>query len=115
MEITEHEPERRQLGHWVPGVYDAVLEYRGITWRRHQGGFGKRGDREDWQADVPAANMNAMRYLNKPGWGHGGDLTMEQAMDQKIEVARRTLAHKIPEAERELTALRFTQGLLDAA
>lgn len=79
---------------WLDQAYDEALVYRGVTWRHVEGGFGGRGDRDDWVADLPAGSISVNRYLWKAkapwpneqaGYGYNGDRTRDDEMDRALE------------------------------
>lgn len=51
-----------KMGNFIPQTVDAKIELYGITWYRVAGGFGGRGDREDWIADVHEVSICACDY-----------------------------------------------------
>lgn len=59
---TAIKPVEKEIAGWVPQFYDAELSFLGITWLRVQGGFGSKGDREDWVAALPAGTVSVSEY-----------------------------------------------------
>jgi hypothetical protein len=64
-----HSPVELQLGTFVPLVYDAKLQRNTIMWYRVQNGFGSRGDREDWVADLPVSVSVSDYHWNGSDFG----------------------------------------------
>lgn len=102
--------EERELDTWQPGVYDAEMTYRGIRFLRYRGGFGDKGDRTDWVADLPVschvANHHGRGFAERrPGWGFYGKQTLREALDEAIENAVRAAHHDLGKATRRMVAI----------
>lgn len=91
-------PVKRQIGGWVKMTYDATVQRHGLTWLRVQGGFGGRGDREDWVADLPSGSVSVSDYDWVPGlWNarpcHGTfDAAIIAEMRRNVAYLRQTTA-----------------------
>lgn len=55
-------PITKKVGTWVKLGFDAKVMRNGITWLRVKGGFGGRGDREDWGAVLPGISLFVSDY-----------------------------------------------------
>lgn len=105
---------RLKIAGWIEEDYDEAIVYRGITWRHVEGGFGHRGDRDDWIADLPAGNLCVSRYFwktKKPwandqaGYGFEGDRTRDDEMDRALERGLESIEFKMEDAIQHLAAL----------
>lgn len=108
-------PTKKKLGSYVELTYDARLEYLGLNWFRVQGGFGGKGDRDDWVADVPGICVSVSRWHNKPGYGWDGDLDRETAMKKEVESMLDAIGYRISETVARLAELHEGQTRLQAA
>lgn len=77
------EPRTVTVGSTLPQVVDAAIMLDGILWYRIQRGFGGRGDREDWIANIPALSVSVSDYhWNGEDLGSYG--TFENACRQQL-------------------------------
>ncbi len=96
------QPKRQKIGGWVEQIHDAKLHRLGLTWYRVQEGFGGRGDREDWVADVPRIAVSVSRCYNSQSWGSVFDdkvVSFNEAM--KLEVAEKLDESKLRKKEHQ--------------
>lgn len=102
------EPTEKHIGNWQPQVFDAQLEYHGITFYRVHRGFGGKGDREDWLADLPCTSCSVTHYhrtgfaRDGDGWGWDGLQTFEEAVDSELGLSYEGHGKRIPELARKL-------------
>jgi len=117
-------PIKRKIGSWVEMEYDAKIKRLGMTWLRVKGGFGGRGDREDWVGDVPFGCISVSNYnWTEHNFGHYG--TFDKAIIgetrlalENLESEIKKLAGKTAQARHCLTllksALGFVSGVMEA-
>lgn len=106
---------RLKIGGYVELEFDAKLVRNGISWYRVRDGFGQRGDREDWVADVPGHSLSANDYnwngdVFGPSYG-----TFEKALDMQAAYAYGFVQQNIDKARRRLADLRDGEQLLERA
>jgi len=108
-------PFQSTFGSWIKQTFDAKVERFGLTWYRVQGGFGGKGGREDWVADIPCACLSAsdLYHDGLSLWGKKGSFDQEAAKETKdvLEHAIR----RVKEIELELAQTKKTVKLLKAA
>lgn len=102
---------------WVDHLrFDASLVLDGLTWLRVQGGFGSRGDREDWILAVPAYCLSVSKWRDED-WDSGGHRfpTREEAMRHALARGRSSVRYFIRESESKLAAQRDALALMESA
>ena len=110
---------KKKIGGWVEMEFDAKLIHRGIQWLRVKDGFGDKGDREDWVADIPITCISVSDYhfRKEMYWGfkeHQAD-TIFGAMDIQLLEAKEHIAHRKKEQEENLAKLSIAQDQVDLA
>lgn len=108
-------PIKRKIGHWVEMVFDAeVTMHGGMRWLRVRGGFGQRGDREDWVADFPANISVSDCEWREPRWGPRHYNSFEEATLSEMKIALVELQKEAKEAaQRSLNLQRAVDSLKD--
>lgn len=102
--------KKRRIGPgycWVETLeVDAELTRHGVRWLRVAGGFGGKGDREDWIVDASSVAVSVHDY-NWNGERFGEDLgsTIEEAMDTTLRNELVSLPSKITKASDVLADL----------
>jgi hypothetical protein len=101
-------PVTKKIGSWVELDFDRRLMYAGLAWYRVKDGFGGRGDREDWVADVPSVGLSVTNRgsrgfsSGRRGWGWEGDRTFREEADYQIALGLQSAAQRRDKAAREL-------------
>lgn len=111
-------PVKRSLGSWVEMIFDAELIHRGILWLRVKDGFGGRGDREDWVAELSVSvSVSDYHFVKEKYWGfkEHQSSTIFGAMDIQIMHAKNTSEYSRKEKQDELKRLSETIERLDLA
>lgn len=91
----------KKIGGWVEMDFDRELTHRSVRWLRVKGGFGARGDREDWVADVDELTVAvADSSWRPPYFGFHRYPSMRAAMDDQL---RRGIA-QLEEQAQEMAA-----------
>lgn len=109
-------PEKRAVAGWSEMEYDARCVRRGITWLRVKDGMGRKGDREDWVADLPAYCISVHDYqFRAPYWGLEQYPSFNAAIKGQMKRAIQHANELAEEQTRKAAALRKTVGLLKSA
>lgn len=74
---------------WIEQTVDASIVKNGVTWYRVKGGFGNRGNREDWIADLPVSVSVHDYHWNGEDFGPSYE-TFDNAC---VEELKRALEH----------------------
>jgi hypothetical protein len=105
---------RRKIGNWKELDYeDEPVEHRGLTWYKVVGGFGGRGDRDDWVADVQGACVSVTKWSNEK-WSNRFD-ALEEAMDDEVVQKAEAQRSKVQETALRLAEEASGLAALDAA
>ncbi len=108
----------RRIGTWAEMKFDAELIHRGIRWLRVKGGFGGRGDREDWVADIGVSISVSDYHFTKEKYcgfkEHQSD-TIFGAMDIQIVEAKKNSDHTKKKQQEDLQELIAAIDQLDLA
>jgi hypothetical protein len=88
-------PIELHLGRGLPQTFDAKITLRGIAWYRVRSGFGGRGDREDWIADLAVSVSVSDYHWNGsdfgPDYGSFESACAAQAI-RALQIAKQKLA-----------------------
>ena len=118
LNIHEFNHSRRlKTGGWAEQDVDARAIHKGIDWYRVEDGFGTRGDREDWIADLPKLSVCVSRDLGSEYYRVGvrNFPTIEEAMDEAIKNAMRHSDWKIDKCIEEMQDLQVARARILAA
>lgn len=94
------------MGSWVKMTFDAKVERCGIVWFRVKDGLGKRGDREDWVANIPHICVSVHDYQwngDEFGANHG---SFDNACIQELKSSLAGAIFRLKEQERGIANLR---------
>jgi len=100
---------------WVDHMrFDASLVLDGLTWLRVKGGFGGRGDREDWILAVPAICVSVSRWRQE-AWDSKGRKfgSREEAMQHAIENGISWASWQQRDNQRKLAAIVEALNLME--
>lgn len=112
-------PITRKFSTWVEMEYDAKLVFKGVTWYRVKGGFGQRGDREDWVGNLPGVSLSVCDYMwmKSKRWGFDVYPSFEKALEGQMRKAltwsRRKLIEVRMESAKQIITLTNSMLLLE--
>ena len=97
------QPIELKLGTYIPQWFDARMTFLGLDWYRVSRGFGGRGDRIDWIADVPAVALSVASHRPaNGGFGWNSDSPFELVAAAEV---KRYLGHALREREAAIAKL----------
>jgi hypothetical protein len=106
-------PVKKKIGCWVEMTFDAVTERFGVRWLRVKDGFGGRGDREDWVADIPHGCLSVHDY-HWNGDGFGPDYgSFDGAIRGETKLMVDSLHHRENELRERLRKIQATVEILE--
>jgi hypothetical protein len=110
-------PINKKIGDWVEMEFDATFVYLGIMWLRVKNGFGDRGDRESWVADITDSSPHVSDYhfVKERYCGFKNYPSFESALRGEMKYALSNAREKLKEKKRLVNRIKSSIYQLEKA